>query len=181
MARYGAKGKKCGARWLNMAKNNQQQILTTPDTEKTGLGFASEFLHSLDEKKRIIIPSIWREIVGEPKSIYVIPGLNEPCLYLYPTKQWNARLTRLQQTSYSEPKVRMFLRVLASQSEVVSWDTQGRIRIKDDLLRHAKLVSEVKLVGAWDRFELWSPEEWQKALASVDQATMEEGRRSANI
>jgi MraZ protein len=168
-------------KWKEMVKNNTQQIITPVDTEKIGLGFASEFLHSLDEKKRVIIPAIWREIVGDPKSLYVLPGLNEPCLYIYPTKQWNARLTRLQQTSYSDPKVRMFLRVLASQSEVVSWDNQGRIRIKDGLLRQAKLISEVKLIGAWDRFELWSPDEWQKALASVDQATMEEGRRSANI
>mgnify|MGYP003733337575 CR=1 FL=1 len=149
--------------------------------DKIGLGFASEFLHFLDEKKRIIIPSVWRDIVGEPKSIYVLPGLNECCLYVYPTRQWNQRLTRLHQTSYSDPKARMFLRVLASQSELLSWDAQGRIRIKDSLLNYAKLVNEVRMVGAWDRFELWSPSEWQKVIESVDQATMEEGRRSANI
>jgi len=35
----------------------------------------------------------------------------------------------------------------------------------------------VKLVGAWDRFELWDPELWKQSTESIDAATMDEAVR----
>ena len=59
----------------------------------------------------------------------------------------------------------------------MAWDSQGRIRIKDELLACAKIADQVKLVGAFDRFELWSPELWKQATESIDATTMDEAVR----
>ena len=67
------------------------------------------------------------------------------------------RLEKMRRQSIADRKARGFARVLASQSELVAWDSQGRIRIKDDLLNFAGLTDKVVLVGAFDSFELWSP------------------------
>ena len=143
-----------------------------------GGGFASNFLHSLDPKKRLTIPAVWRDQVGEPKSLYVLPGLNnEKCLYVYPACEMARRLEKFRKISIGDKKARMFARLLASSSDLIAWDSQGRIRIKDELLVGAGIVSHVKLIGAWDRFELWSPEEWDKNSGSVDQAAMEDAVR----
>ena len=141
-------------------------------------GFTSNFLHALDPKKRLTIPSVWRAEVGVPKSLYVLPGLNnEKCLYVYPAREMAKRLDKFRKIGIGDKKARLFARILASRSDLVAWDSQGRIRIKDELLTGAKITDQVKLVGAFDRFELWSPELWQEASASVDATTMDEAVR----
>jgi DNA-binding transcriptional regulator/RsmH inhibitor MraZ len=62
----------------------------------------------------------------------------------------------------------------------VSWDVQGRIRIKDELLDKAQIKDEVILVGAFDRFELWSPEQLKKA-GTLEQGKLEEAAKYAGI
>jgi MraZ protein len=141
-------------------------------------GFASSFLHALDPKKRLTIPSVWRAEVGEPKSLYVLPGLNdEKCLYIYPAREMARRLDRFRKIGIADKKARVFARILASRSDLVAWDSQGRIRIKDELLDYAKITGQVKLVGAFDRFELWNPQQWQETTSAVDSATLEDALR----
>ena len=140
--------------------------------------FVSSFLHMLDPKKRLTIPAEWRARVGEPASLYVLPGLqNEKCLYVFPARELSQRLAKFRQIGIGDKKARAFARVFASQSDLISaWDVQGRIRIKDELLAHAQLVDQVQLVGAWDHFELWNPRLWQ-AAAALDATTMEDAIR----
>ena len=157
-----------------VASNDIEQIVPVA----AGGGFASNFLHSLDPKKRITIPAVWRDQVGQPESLYVLPGLNnEKCLYVYPAREMARRLEKFRKISIGDKKARMFARLLASRSDLIAWDSQGRIRIKDELLDGVGIVSRVKMVGAWDRFEIWSPEEWDKTYKSVDQTAMEDAVR----
>lgn len=70
-----------------------------------GGGFASNFLHSLDPKKRLTIPAVWREQVGEPKSLYVLPGLSdETCLYVYPAREMARRLEKFRKISITDKR-----------------------------------------------------------------------------
>ena len=133
-----------------------------------GLGvFVNTFTHSLDDKKRLTIPSDWRELAGEPRCLIVLPGVNEPCLSVYPAREMNRRTEKIRNLSIADEQGRRFLRTLASRSDLVPWDAQGRIRIKDELLVFAGLKDEVKLVGAFECFELWSPEKWKQQDSSV--------------
>ena len=144
------------------------------ENEIRGQGiFVSEYLHSLDPKKRITIPSEWRAQVGEPKSLYVLPDVSRKCLCVFTSVEMVHRLSKIRHHSMSDKKVRDFARALASKSDLVSWDSQGRIRIKDELLEFADLTAEVALVGAFDCFELWSPQNL-KAAGGVDQASVQE-------
>ena len=156
----------------------EKDVIERPEPVLGSGGFASSFLHALDPKKRLTIPAIWRAEVGEPKSLYVLPGLNdEKCLYVYPAREMARRLDKFRKISISDRKARLFARVLASSSDLVAWDSQGRIRVKDDLLAHARITDQVKLVGAWDRFELWSPSLWQENTGKLDAATLDEAVR----
>lgn len=153
----------------------QQHDIERPEPVLGSGGFASSFLHALDPKKRLTIPSIWRAEVGAPKSLYVLPGLkNEKCLYVYPAREMAKRLDKFRKIGIGDIKARLFARILASSSDLVTWDSQGRIRIKDELLALAHLADQVKLVGAWDRFELWNPEIYKQTLEAIDPATLDE-------
>ena len=139
------------------------------EREIAGQGvFVSNFAHSLDPKKRLTIPSVWRAQVGEQKSLYVLPDVDQRCLRVLPGQAMGQRLEKIRQQALSDPKARQAARVLASQSDLVSWDTQGRIRVKDDLLRFAGLTDQVVMVGAFDTFELWNPERLKVAGVELD-------------
>ncbi len=147
------------------------------EEEVRGQGvFVSTFTHSLDPKKRLTIPSQWRAQVGDPKSLYVLPDVRHKCLCLFPSGEIAYRLRKMREHSIADDKARSFARVLASQSDLVSWDSQGRIRIKDALLAFAGLQNQVALVGAFDRFELWNPDTLEKSGGLADSA-MEEAAK----
>jgi len=137
--------------------------------------FASQFTHALDGKKRITIPVVWRELIGQPPQVFVMPTLNLPCVSVMPLKEMAARIDRARQASIANQKAQIFLRYIAANSEVLEWDVQGRIRVKDDLLARAKVRDEVVLVGHVDHFEIWCPEEWQKKQGEFNEKDIQEG------
>jgi MraZ protein len=146
------------------------------DIATTGV-FVNSYVHALDAKKRLTIPSDWREVAGVPNLLLVLPGVNDQCLCVYPAREIARRMERLRSLSIADERGRQFARTLASRAEQVLWDTQGRIRIKDDLLAYAGLVNEVVLVGTFEGFELWSPEKWKQQQSSATQSGLGEAAR----
>lgn len=143
--------------------------------------FVGSFRHALDPKKRLTIPSGWREQVGQPEQLYVLPGINEPCLCLFPARELQVRLQKLRSLSIADEKGRQLLRTLASRSDLVTWDAQGRIRVKDELLEYAGLSTDVVLVGAFEQFELWSPEKWKQQESSAATSNLGEAARYVGL
>lgn len=133
-------------------------------------------MHSLDPKRRLTIPSEWRETIGVPGTLYALPGVEQRCLTLFPAREMIQRLQKLRNLSIADAQARQFARVLGSQSQLAPWDTAGRIRIKDELLSYAGLVDQVVLVGAIDKFELWNPERWN-VVSEAGAANLAEAAR----
>ncbi len=119
--------------------------------------FVGTYRHALDTKRRIIIPSEWRDQLTT-NTLYILPDISRTCLFLVTPNIMQAKLARISLQPMSDRKGRDFYRALGARSERVTWDAQGRIRIKDDLLDHANIRNEVTLLGAIDRIEIWDPE-----------------------
>ena len=143
--------------------------------------FVSTYVHSLDPKRRLTIPSVWREIVGVPRSLFVLPGIDTKCLCVYPAREMTRKLDRLRNLSIADTKGRKMARVLASRSDLVTWDSQGRIRVKEELLQFAELQNEVVLASTFDGFELWNPDRWNEECGSADQSGLAEAVREVNF
>ena len=137
--------------------------------------FVSTFTHSLDPKRRLTIPSEWRAQV-ELNGLYVLPEISMACLCVFPAAEIKQRLQKLRQHAMADRKAREFARVIGSKSDLVVWDSQGRIRIKDELLDLAGLADQVVLVGALDRFEIWNPARYKKTCGA-DQTSFEDAAR----
>ncbi len=131
------------------------------------------FDHALDPKKRFTIPAGWRELMGTPAYVYIIPDPKEMCLNLLPPAEMEGRLEKLRQRALFDKGASAALRVLGENSEQVMLDVQGRIRVRDRLLKFAKLEDKVVMIGALNRVQIWSaallPEE-----ETVDQAKLAE-------
>jgi MraZ protein len=157
-----------------------EQEDTVLEKEIAGLGtFVSSFVHSLDPKRRLTIPSEWRAQVGSPRSLYVLPDVNLKCLRVFPSGEMTRILNKMRQHSIADAKARQFARILGSQSDLVSWDTQGRIRIKDALLNFAGITDQVEMVGTFDTFEIWNPKTLKESggIGKVNQEDLRDAAR----
>lgn len=120
--------------------------------------FMGEFDHSIDTKGRIIIPSKFREDLGDE---FVITAGLDGCLFVYPQKEWQVfaeKLTKLPGTQEARQLQRFFL-AKAAQCEV---DKQGRILIPAKLREEAGLDKDIVFVGVLHKIEIWSKERWEK-------------------
>jgi MraZ protein len=130
--------------------------------------FVDNYEHALDAKRRLTVPSAWRDAVGGANQLIVLPGIGTRCLYVYTAQELGRRLQKLKELSVADQQAQHLIRQIASRAESVSWDSQGRIRIKDELLTHAGIERDVTLSGAFDRFELWEPEEFKRMQKDGD-------------
>jgi len=95
--------------------------------------------------------------MGE-SGVYLMPGIGRSCLVLMPEPVMSGFVNKLQGMQLSNPEEMDLMLNLASQSDHLTFDAQGRIRIKDSHLEYAGLTGEVVLAGAFNRIECWTPE-----------------------
>ncbi|HLS91409.1 MAG TPA: division/cell wall cluster transcriptional repressor MraZ [Limnochordia bacterium] len=131
--------------------------------------FMGEYLHTLDEKGRIIVPAKFRDNLGE--RCVITRGLDQ-CLFLYPESEWKNVEEKLKRLPLTQRDARAFTRFFFSGATDVELDRQGRIVIPSGLRQYAKLEKEVVVIGVSTRVELWAKEVWteyaQQAEASFE-------------
>jgi MraZ protein len=57
-------------------------------------------------------------------------------------------------------------RFIGGESTQVTVDKAGRVCLPDDMAKGAGITDEALLVGLLDRFEIWSPERYEKIRAA---------------
>lgn len=126
--------------------------------------FVGSYTHQLDTKKRIIFPSSWRNLVGINHQIFAFPHPEQPCLFLYLKDEMLRRIDKLRDLDVMESQDHKAVRSIAAGSELLQWDTQGRIRLGSHLLRAIDAKEQIVLVGVLSRIEIWSLEHFDLAL-----------------
>jgi len=116
-----------------------------------------EYHHSIDEKKRIIIPSRFRE---ELKDTFVITRGIENCLFIYSLEEWKKITDKLETLPFTKKDARQFIRFFLSGATEAQFDKQGRIVITTPLLEYAKIEKDCVIIGAGERLEIWSENAW---------------------
>jgi MraZ protein len=139
--------------------------------------FLNTYRHSLDPKKRMTIPSQWRGELGPSKTVYVMPSVKARYLNVFPASVMAQILDRIKNLSMADEEGRQMVRVLGSQSELLTWDSQGRIRISDELLGYAGVTDQVVMAGVIQSFEIWDSETWAKVKSSDPSAYGDAVRR----
>jgi MraZ protein len=125
--------------------------------------FLGEFRHALDPKKRLTVPSLWRDQLENEKFLAVALAMGRPCLEVRTKRDF---LRRVEQTISNRGSSHLPAAVVASvsgaQSALVEFDSAGRIRVPDGLLKLADLNDQVVMVGAMHKIELWQPARWEE-------------------
>ena len=121
--------------------------------------FMGEYNHTIDAKGRLIVPSKFREALGD--EFVVTKGL-DGCLFVYDNKEWSAFEEKLKALPLMNKESRKFVRFFLAGAASVEVDKQGRILIPSKLRMAAGLEKEVVFVGVLSKIEIWSKERWEK-------------------
>lgn len=121
--------------------------------------FIGEYEHALDNKKRLIIPSKFREELG---SKFILTKGLDGCLYVYTLDGWNVLEKKLKLLPLTSKNARAFIRFFFSGANELEPDKQGRILIPQNLLEYAQIKKEIVSIGVSSRVEIWSREKWEK-------------------
>jgi MraZ protein len=126
--------------------------------------FFGEYRHSLDSKKRLTIPSRFRDDLKD--GAYVVEGLDGNLNVFTPTvfEKIHQKISALTLT---DENVRDIRRKFFGRSGYLEIDNAGRILIPDYLRETAGIDNEAVLTGAGSYFEIWSPEAWEQRLSRL--------------
>lgn len=132
--------------------------------EKWGMKmFIGEYHHTIDEKGRIIIPSKFREELGD--SFIITRGI-ENCLFVYSLDNFKKITDKLMSLPFTKKDARNFSRFFMSGATNAELDKQGRVNVTAPLVNYANLKKDCVIIGTGDRLEIWSQEGWESFFNS---------------
>ena len=130
----------------------------------TGM-FMGEYNHTVDAKGRLIMPSKFREQLGD---LFVVTAGLDGCLYVYADEEWKAFEEKLYALPVSNPSARKFSRYFLASACTCEVDKQGRILLPAKLREMAHLKKDVVLAGVGSHIEIWDKAQWQEASTYDD-------------
>ena len=123
--------------------------------------FFGSFVHSLDDKNRLLIPSRLRGQIGS--KLFIMKGY-ECSLSIYPEEQFQKYLAKLETLPYESKLSRDIERIALSSVYELDIDKVNRIQIPTALINKYAISKEVVVVGVLDHIEVWSKDKWDEYL-----------------
>lgn len=126
--------------------------------------FFGQYRHSLDDKKRLTIPSRFRDEIKD--GAYVVEGLDGN-LMVFTTVVFKKIYNKIGSLSLTDESVRDLRRKFFSNAGYLEIDKAGRILIPEFLRETARIQTEAVVTGAGSYFEIWSPDAWEQCLTRL--------------
>ncbi len=149
-----------------MSLSGIKWLLTAQEVAKL---FSGTTNHSLDSKGRIILPTKFREELGE--SFYITGGFNQ-CVQIVSVQQFDHLREQIRQLPADKALALQYLMV--SPAVEVTPNSQGRVSIPQQLREYASLGKDVVVVGMDTRVEVWDKEKFDEFINVQRQQALKE-------
>lgn len=127
--------------------------------------YTGEYNHTVDAKGRLIVPSRFRELLGD--EFMVTKGF-DGCLFVFSNDEWVAFSDKFRDLPLSSKDARKLTRFFFAGASSCEVDKQGRILIPPTLREYADLQKDVVSTGAREHIEIWNKDRWQEVNAYDD-------------
>jgi len=127
--------------------------------------FVGEFVHSVDSKGRLVLPSKYRDQLD---GGCVITKGQDRCLYVFSIPRWEVEMERVRGLPRTDRKFRNYARAFFAGASNQEVDGQGRIQIPPPLRSYAGLERDVVVAGVGEWVELWDVNTWQEVTVEAD-------------
>ncbi len=125
--------------------------------------------HNLDAKGRVILPTHFREELGE--NFYITMGFNR-CVQVLSEAQFDRLRDQIRQLPADKALSLQYL--LISPAKLVTPNSQGRVSIPQKLREDAGLNGEVTVVGMDTRVEIWDKATFTVFMEQQKQSSVKE-------
>lgn len=134
--------------------------------------FLGEDVHTLDGKGRVVMPSRFRDEMGE--SCVVTKG-RDGHLEVYPRGAWEEIAGEVRARPQDRTG-RRFIRTFFAAADEQTLDKAGRLLVKPDLRTYAdiEMGSEVVVLGVYDHVEIWNTEAYAAERTAGDEAFLDD-------
>lgn len=140
-----------------------------------------------DAKGRLMFSSAFKKQLSDvlQNGFVVKRAVFQPCLELYPMKEWNLMMEKINTLNRFKKKNNDFIRRFTAGVKFVELDVAGRVLIPKDLFEFAGIKKQVVMSSSVNIIEIWDKEKYEKAIddAADDFADLAEevmGNRDAD-
>ena len=140
--------------------------------------FIGEFSHNVDEKGRVAIPAKFRSKISG--GAIITRGLDK-CLFVFTKTDWEKLAGKLIELPLAQANSRAFVRLMLSGASDVKLDIQGRILVPDYLRKYASVKKAVKVIGVYNRMEVWDEKNWEAYKSKTESASDEIAEKMADL
>lgn len=142
------------------------------------MSFVGSYTHSMDAKKRVFIPSKFRDELG--KEFYITRKF-DAYLSIYTADDWEAYVDKI--CKLPEADADEFQDFILGAAQKCIPDASGRIILDDRLMEHAKIDKNENMVfvGAGKQIRIWSEKLWNERESSRNYDKMREIMRQYGL
>jgi len=101
-----------------------------------------------------------------------------PCLELYPIKEWLGLMEKVNSLNRFNKKNNDFIRRFTAGVKTIEMDVSGRILIPKDLVLHSKILKDVVVSSTVNILEIWDKSLYEKA---IDEAALDFGALAEEV
>ncbi|MCP4802410.1 division/cell wall cluster transcriptional repressor MraZ [Flavobacteriaceae bacterium] len=131
-----------------------------------------------DAKGRFMLPAaLKKQLLPVIQNGFVLKrAVFQPCLELYPMKEWEGLMQKINKLNRFKKKNNDFIRRFTAGVKVVEVDASGRLLMPKDLTVFAGILNELVVSSAVNIIEIWDKGNYEKAIddAAVDFADLVE-------
>ena len=133
-----------------------------------------------DAKGRIMVPvAIKKQLAATASEGFVLKrAVFNTCLELYPMKEWENLMNRVNSLNRFNKKNNDFIRRFTAGVKTVEMDVSGRLLIPKDLVKYAKIQKEVVLSSTVNILDIWDKSLYENA---IDEAALDFGALAEEV
>ena len=133
-----------------------------------------------DIKGRIMLPiAIKKQLAAVTSSSFVLKrAVFNPCLELYPIKEWLGLMEKINGLNRFNKKNNDFIRRFTAGVKTIDMDVSGRLLIPKDLVIHSKILKDVVVSSTVNILEIWDKSLYEKA---IDEAALDFGALAEEV
>jgi MraZ protein len=140
--------------------------------------FMSTYVNKVDRKGRVSVPATFRAAVADQSfpGIVVFPSFKYEALDASGIKrieEMTARQNTLDEFSDEHENIGM----LFAMSQPLTFDTEGRIVLPENLAEHAHITDSAAFVGLGKSFQIWEPNRFAEHQAALRERARLQGTR----
>nr|WP_042293068.1 division/cell wall cluster transcriptional repressor MraZ [Nonlabens ulvanivorans] len=142
------------------------------------INFIGTYECKIDAKGRFMMPvSLKKQLAPVLQEGFVLKrSVFQPCLELYPMKEWNEMMVRMNKLNRFKKKNNDFIRRFTAGVKTVEIDANGRLLIPKDLIQIASITKDLTVSSAINIIEIWDKQSYEQVIdeAALDFADLAE-------